>query len=218
MGLSPFGAEGRDPKAPVVHAPGMKLTKPEYALIILCCVLLGPISNTGFSHLSVLYTDAGINSLTIASLLSLQGFVFTVSKCLCGGIIDRIGTYRANYLFYIPILIGYGIACFAYEFSLPVIYLGNILLGMGFPISAVGSSTMARDFSDDKSYDAFITMVNITYMLGSIFTGFMPGMIADLTGSYRPAYWIFFGMSLFIFLSLQVIYHRNLKKRNAANA
>ena len=56
----------------------------------------------------------------------------------------------------------------------------------------------------------------MSYALGGLALNTLPGAIADLTGSYVPAYILFTGMMAVSFAMVQMSYRRNRRRAAAA--
>ena len=90
--------------------------------------------------------------------------------------------------------------------SAPLLYLSAVLYGAGMPLNTVGLSIWATDFSPIELVSRRVQQFQLCYALGSLVFSFMPGMFADLTGSYAPAYAAFFAFSVFALATVQSTY------------
>ena len=63
-----------------------------------------------------------------------------------------------------------------------------LLLGLGAPMSTVGLSLWAADFSGPARLDQTMQIFQLCAGLGTLALSVLPGAVADLTGSYVPAY------------------------------
>lgn len=80
---------------------------------------------------------------------------------------------------------------------------GSVLLSVGLTI-------IANAVAKQKFYAVVVRRIQITYMLGSMVFGVVPGMIADHTGSYVPAYAVITGFAAAAMALIQPI----LRKRS----
>lgn len=87
-------------------------------------------------------------SLSVASALSLFGILLSVGRFLYGNVVDRIGAYRANYFFGGAVIIGQLLCCLACTQQPAILYLAMTSRGLCLPLSIVGYSMRATDFSD----------------------------------------------------------------------
>lgn len=65
------------------------------------------------------------------------------------------------------------------------------MFGIGASLTTVGLSVWAADFSCAERRAQSVQRFQLCYAIGGLAFSFMPGMVADLTGSYAPAYVIF---------------------------
>ena len=91
-----------------------------------------------------------------------------------------------------------------------------LALNIGIPISTVGMSIWAHDLSDGVHYARNLKWFQMSYAVGGIAFSALPGALADLTGSYVPAYVIFAVMMAVSVLLVQVSYLRNRRRALAA--
>ena len=83
------------------------------------------------------------------------------------------------------------------------------LTGLGMPLSSVTLSVWAGDLSAPEDYDRLVKWLSSAYMLGSLVTGPVPGLLADrFGGSYVPAYGLFLFFLLISMLLIQTVYRR----------
>lgn len=86
--------------------------------------------------------------LSVAFALSLFGILLSLGRFLYGNVVDRIGAYRANYFFGGAVIIGQLLCCLACMQQPAILYLAITFRGLCLPLSTVGYSMRATDFSD----------------------------------------------------------------------
>lgn len=190
-----------------MNAPRSALEKKR--LVIVCCAsfLIGAMGNTGWNHLSVLYSTEGADAITVSRLISCVGLSLTVGKVLFGEVTDRLGGRRSAICFCSILVIGEVLACFAGLLNMPIALLSMLCMGLGLPISTVGFSSMAADLSTPGHYPSTLRYFQVSYMIGSFVTGPTPGIIADHCGSYIPAYYILSAFALINLALVTLAYH-----------
>lgn len=201
MGLEPLNtaqAELREHK----NEPSAGAGRGTLVCMLAAVFMIGAVANTGFSHLSVLYRTAGLDSMRVSFLISFVGVTLTAGKYIYGQATDRLGAYRSGYLFFGLLVAGEILCCFAGKSAYPTALAAMALLGLGLPLSTVGLSVFALDMSAPVSYGRAVKRFQIAYMLGALAFGTVPGMIADATGSYVPAYVI---LSVFAAASMALV-------------
>ena len=173
-------------------------------------ILLGGVGNVGFAHLTVLYTTAGWDSMTVAWAITAVGLVMTVSKCLYGGVTDRWGAWRTNLVFGAFLSAGLGLCCFPGVHHTAMLMGAMFCLGMGLPLTNVAFPIWSKDLSPEN-FGEVMRMLQIGYFVGKVLFSAMPGQIADAVGSYAPTYGIFVAFTLVLLLVVQSLYFRRRK-------
>ena len=169
----------------------------------------------GFSHLTVLYTTAGWDGMAVAWAITAVGVVTIFSKLLYGEATDRCGAYRTNLVFGGLLLMGMVLCCMPGIHS-PVLMMGAMFgIGMGLPLTNVSFPIWARDLSPGDMAQV-MRMLQMGYFLGKVLFSTLPGQLADLTGSYAPAYMVFVLFTIAFLLILQHLYHRGKTPAKAA--
>ncbi len=199
-----------------INAPRSREEKQCLVIICFTALLIGAMGNTGWNHLSVLYSTEGADLVTVSSLISFVGLALTAGKILFGEVADRFGGKRAAICFCSILIAGEVFACFAPKLIMPIALLSMLCMGLGLPISTVGFSSMAADLSTPGHYPSTLRNFQLCYMIGSFVTGPVPGMIADRTGSYVASYYI---LTLFAIINLMLIcIAYKIGKKNKKNA
>lgn len=180
----------------------------------LAVVLIGIFGNVGFSHLAVLYKSAGLDTTTIAFLITFVGVILTAGKFIYGYATDRLGASRSSFIFFGLVLVGYALCALAEQTGQAVALAAMACLGLGLPLPSVGLSVFAADTAAPAEYGKIVKRFQAAYMLGALSFGPVPGMIADATGSYVPFYWLLVGVTGLAMLLVQGSYW-SMKAQNA---
>lgn len=179
-----------------------------YFLMMLGVFLFGIGANTITSHLSVLYASNDFGDENVAMLLSVYGLALAIGKCSYGGLADRIGTGNASLLLYVSSLIGCGLLCAAGNGKLWLAVLAMVTTAFGLAVTTVSCSLYSAGISTESRYAQTTSRFNALSMGGGLCFGMVPGIIADMTGSYIPAFQILFFITLAGVIILQLTYHR----------
>ncbi len=187
LGLEPFGKEAQESaQTRALHA--LHPTRLRWAMVQLAVLLVSGIGATGFTHLMTLYMAEGMDAMRAAAAFSLCGLALMAGKFACGALCDRLGSYRSNYLLF---------GCFI---------LGYVLCTLAPLRSAALMLASAADLSTQERYESVLRQFQAAYGLGGLVMSFLPGAIADLTGSYAPAYALFAALLAFSLFTLQSTY------------
>ena len=184
---------------------------PPHHLFIMACIsifIIGATCNNLAYHYSVLYQSNGFSPLQIATLVSIFGLSLAAGKCIYGELCDRLGVFYSTIIVYAIQLSGIILCCLAPLGSMTLACASVLLMGLGSCVGSVTISTYAIAISTEEAYPGVLSRFQLLSMLGTLIFGVMPGMIADATGSYIPAFIILFVLTLYAAVSLQVIYKK----------
>ena len=206
LGLSPYRAAGRvDRPAPPRPAPE-GFTPVRQGMALTAAFLVGAATSLGITNAGVLYSAAGFDPAVVARLISCMGLCMIAGKLSYGQVVDRMGGRFANYVYFTLILIGYGLCCLADGGSVPLAFAAMVISGLGLPMCAVSPPVWARDLYGDARYAHGLKWVQTAFALGIFALGPVPGLLADWSGSYVPAYALFWAMLLLSLLLLGRVY------------
>ena len=74
---------------------------------------------------------------------------------------------------------------------------------------------MAGDFCREGEVARELKTYQLTYVIGGLLTSAVPGILADITGSYIPGFALFFCASLLMLALLLPVYRRREKLLHA---
>ena len=206
-GLSPYRIPGDCAPAAPVHS-GQGHGKRPIILLLAACFLLGGPLGPAFSHLTVLFTTEGYDSMVVAGLISYMGLAISVSKIICGQMYDRLGGRLSNTWVLGGYLAGHLLCCLAFTQSTALAYLAITVFAFGISVSAVSPAVWARDLAAPADYAKTVRAITTAYTAGMLVMGPIPGILADRFGSYIPAYLFFALCQLVLTLIIQGIYFK----------
>ena len=216
MGLTPYRQENADQAAAPARTVSRSMTTFEKGLVLLATLLMAAPAGPGFAHVQTFFRSEGYAEMLVASLTSFLGLVLLVGKILCGQVFDRLGGRLGNFYIFGLLFAGHVLFLFAPSGYGWLAFLSVGIYGMGIPISSVATARWAADLTDQAGYASAVRSINLSYSLGSLVFGPVPGMLADcFGGSFVPSY-ILFALMLLLSLSLlHTVYVRmNAGKRH----
>lgn len=163
-------------------------TTPWQSTMVMAGALLMGFTYAASSHVSVLYRSEGYSAGEVSLLVSVFGAALFIGKCVYGQASDKLGSFASGNLFFGVLILGNLMTCFAAGGSMAAALGSVILIGVGSVLLSVGLTIIADTVAEPQHYAAVVRNLQIVYMLGSMCFGAVPGMIADHTGSYVPAY------------------------------
>ena len=148
---------------------------------------VGMNGSTAFQFLAMRFNTAGLSSYETAALVSVVGTALMISKFLFGGAIDHFGTRRTNRVFMLVSCLGLVICCVCGK-NYTLAMISMILYGLGLAYSTIGLTVYAEDLDLAEDFENRVREYQICYLLGSLVSSPLPGVVADMTGSYVPFY------------------------------
>ena len=181
-------------------------------LFMIVMVLIGGLSGPGFSHIAVLMNSEGFAPGTVSLMVSGAGCALMLGKLTYGRITDRIGSYRSNWLFFGILILGLILTCLTGLHSVALGFAALFVLGFGLPLATVGQSVWLDELNSPETLSKKLQSMQIIYMGGTLVFSPVPGIIADKTGTYVPAYALFLVFAVGCMLIIQTIYRKKLKE------
>ena len=207
IGLSPYiQADARPSTESGIPKNSSGLSGGQRTLLLLAALLVGATGGPGFSHLTMLYTSSGYDSLFVAGLLSYLGAMISLGKILCGQIYDRLGGRGGNRFAFGTLLLSLALCCLAPAGGAVLPILAITGFGLGMSITAVSPARWAADLCAD--YESAVRSITLSFTSGMLVFGPLPGLLAGWLGGYVPAYAAFFLLLLAAFLIVQELYRR----------
>lgn len=207
-GLAPYHLGGVDAPVPPARPKPEGMNRPLWFALLFAAFLVGAPAGPGFSHLTVLYTTSGYDSMAVAAIVSYMGFMICVGKIACGQIYDIMGGWRANFCIFGTFFASFILLCMAPLGSRFLPFAAITLFGFGLPISAISLAAWAGDLLGDEGYESAVRSLTVAYALGMLLFGPVPGILADRLGGYVPAYALFAGIIVLIAAIVQYAYYR----------
>lgn len=177
-------------------------------LFMLGILIFGMPANTLYSHISVLYSGEGFSPRQVSVLVSIMGLSLASGKCAYGWIADRIGMMKASGLLYVMTSAGALLCTLAGNGSFAVAAAAVILMSFGLAVTSVSISMYSSKVATEEEYNNTVTILQFLSALGGLLFGKIPGMVADYTGSYIPAYLVMFILSAAGALVTTQVYRR----------
>ena len=200
-------AGGSSP-APAAAPAGRLLTRGQELRLYVTFAVIGALCLTAVSGLSMLYSTTGHSVEDAAHLMSIFGITLIIGKLLYGTLADRIGSLRTNAICCALLIIGHALNCLSQNAAFGLLVAASTVCSFGSSIATVGMSVIARDMSRPEDYAKMLRNVQFVYSVGGVLSGTLPGVVADLTGSYVPAYYGFLALAVLLPVLLLPLYKR----------
>lgn len=177
---------GNNPTAKI-EGPQYQVSKASSYIVCISMLLMG-FTYASSSHISVLYKNQGFSTEKVALLVSVMGIALVLGKCGYGWVSDKFGSIVSGNLFFGSFFVGVALCCISGLHNTAIAVVSVALLGAGSSILSVGISVIAKAVAVPRHFTPLVQKFQIIYMIGSLTFGVVPGILADVTGSYVPAY------------------------------
>ena len=208
MGLTAYHLGREDAPTPAPRLRPEKMTQSLWYALFFAAFLIGAPAGPGFSHLTVLYTSCGYDSMAVASFTSFLGVTLCVGKLVCGQVYDTLGSRLGNLYIFGIFLAGFALCCTAPLGGSILPFAAMTLFGLGLPISNIPFAVWAGDLLGDEGYESAVRSLTVAYALGMLLSGPIAGILADQFDSYVPAYILFAAILVCSMLIVQHIYRK----------
>ena len=182
-------------------------------LIFLATFAVGFGCNSFISFLSLHFISVGYTPMAAASAMSSLGLLMIFSKLLSGFLSDRFGTTVSNYLMLGSMIAGAILSVLADGVSLPYMYLSAMFAGFGMPIGSLGIALWINDLTPADTYAKNIQKNQVIFTLGTLTGAFVPGVLADITGTYATPFGLFTLLFVLAMIIIQSMYRLQLSDR-----
>lgn len=217
LGLQPFKGSSPKGKKKQREAKSGKPLQQESlprkvdALMIIAIICLGCAAAGGSGYIGVLMTSEGFSPLMAALFVSVMGGCLSLGKILNGIVFDLVGTRRGTALFFSIAAVG-GILCASLFFvkSAPLAFLGVSCYGLGGAIASVGIPMWSLELSHVEQRARTIKNFQSAYAFGGFLFNFIPGYLADVTGTYASSYAILTVLLVVSAVLVLAVYRRYL--------
>lgn len=172
-------------------------------------LLVGVLGISGYSGLTMHCTTEGMEAFQVSTVVSIVGLALTAGKFFMGELLDLWGARKTNWLFFGAAVLGCILFGLGQKIGFAGAVVAAVLFGVGDSVATVGLTAYARDLSTPEDFAATQQQYQSAFMLGGLVSGALPGLLAELTGSYC---WFYLGLAVLVVLATAVIQGAYLKK------
>lgn len=200
VALLPAGETARPPKQPSVEEIGRLITRRD----VLLPALLSAVSQYAtwavpFGFLPILARELGATDVAQSGLVSLQIGVFTLGGLVAATLSNRFGARRMVYAGFV--MLSAGIVGAALAPALPLVFVAQVLIGLGIGIGYPVLMGLSIRNVDDTQRTTAMGLHQAVYAAGMFAGPWLSGILADAVG-LRPMLGITAGGCLVLGLSL----------------
>ena len=214
---SSAAAENSGGKSSADHAAVRTAAAFQTGMLILAMLMNGVVGLTASQAKSMLYRTTNHEMAVISMVFSLGGGILILSKILFGKMTDILGAKTTTVLFLSVLTFSFFLMTLTQDAPNSFLYMTEFLYNIGAPVSTVGISILAADFSTQATFPRVLKNCQVSYTFGGLISSIMPGAIADLTGSYIPAFRVIVGCGL-VFTASVLLLYRSKEAEESAGA
>ena len=173
------------------HGMARPMSRPDFMLLVVSFILYGFAGYCSWDNFTVAAAACGYDAAFIGSMTAYSGLMGILGKPLYGSVADALGNARAS-MVYIALVAAAHVGFVMMDGSnILWPYMVTLLMGAGcYAVMTVGLPLWAADVSNadpgGESYAARLKVMQTACSLGGLFIAPLPGIIADICGSYRP--------------------------------
>ncbi len=192
----------REPAAPMDSTGALLLV-----ILGLCC---GIPAFTLQGSFSLATTHMGYEKVTVAAAMALNGVLGIVGKSLYGICCEKIGAVKTAIIYFL----GTSMACltlviFCNGTAVMPLYAAAMLIGFFLhPTSTVGYAMWSGDIANQEDYMKTLKKIQSMSVIAGLVFQTLPGIIADMVGSYKPMYFVHIASYVVAFLCILTLYRR----------
>ena len=200
MGLHPLANDKPEEKNSISISVSCSFSEAirnvKFWLLTTAFFLIPSFASSSQNHSAPYLSDLGYATNYVAALVSLCMAVMIAGKILIGTIYDRFGAMSGGILISVFCLCCPVFAYFAY---IPAVSMGyTLFLGMACSSVSIPMPILAVRYFGEKDFPAIFGFFNMVSYIAQAISIPALGLVYDLTGSYRPAWFVFFIFSVII--------------------
>jgi sugar phosphate permease len=224
MGLKPMAAKPNAKKKKAVKRSednweGLSLKeamrKPYFYVMMVCVFLTGLILQSICGISSAHMKDNGINTDSIATILSLSSLILMASKIGTGICFDRFGLRTTMMICYFCSLVSLTMLALVSNDLMAALY--SIFNPFALPLETIMLPLIAKDLFGYHSYSQIMGLVVSVNTLGYATGGPIMNLMYDLTGTYRPTMLVMVGIMVVVAIAMQFVITAAHKCRSTSN-
>lgn len=193
---------------------GAGISRAEYLMLFVSMLFLGIGTQPEVNHIAVYFHELSFDPMLASQVISVIGFFLILGKCVYGYLVDRFDSFHINLIYYLGIVFGLVCLVFCSSGNELFAYAAGVGLGYGTSLATVGMMTIAGDLEKPEKYMRTGKYFQLIYMGAVLLFSAVPGIVADVCGSYRPVYILAPCLMAAGMVLVQIVYIRHRKMQN----
>ena len=191
------------------------IRKPYFYVMMLCVYLTGLILQSICGISSAHMKDCGIDTDSIAAILSLSSLILMASKIGTGICFDRFGLRTTMLICYFCSFVSLTMLALVSNTFMAALY--SIFNPFALPLETIMLPLIAKDLFGYHSYSQIMGLVVSVNTLGYATGAPIMNLMYDLTGTYRPTLLVMVGLMVVVAITMQFVITAAHKCRKAVN-
>ena len=200
MGLEPLAPDKSEQRySPIVdvsYSFREAIRSLKFWLLVTAFFFLNFFATGINAHNAPFLSDLGYVTTFVASVISLYMISLTIGKIVLGSVYDRFGAMVGNLVISVFCL---GFPIFAYLSFIPAMsWIYAVFLGMASAGVSVPVAILVIRYFGEKDFPPIFSFLMMVSSVSPFFSIPAMGAVYDFTGSYRPAWFVYFFCSIII--------------------
>ncbi|MBP3870063.1 MAG: MFS transporter, partial [Faecalicoccus sp.] len=204
VGLNPYGYKEIDQDLVAQSQYRNNGMKNGAIMLIIFTMLTSMIANFG-SHVSAYMSTLNYDAATAASVLSLSMISNVCTKLVLGALADKMGTFKALWLYSIFPIIGIIMFMFVPTGASIFRIIAPLCFGSIYALAAVGPSIGGRKFVSDEEYSSKYATASLAGFVGGAVMIALYGSLYDIFGTYTVSLMTALVFAVVVFLMLAFV-------------
>lgn len=186
----------------------------QLALMLVVSFLIGAMCYSQGQVRTLAFTSVGWTADRAAIALSSYGLFVIIGKLIYGTVTDKVPMRKCAAVFFILIaishvLLGMAGADWFNEFWA---HAANFIYGLGGPVCTIGLSLYGYEMCKNGDTTSWIRNYTVVYNVGALVFNPIAGALADATGNYSVAFFLFAGTAVAAAVCVQIAYSGAYKR------
>ena len=192
MGLEPVGGSDyvvSGKKSTSAGSHSVFLPSHDFWVMSFFILLLGMSASPAATHMALAFTSGGFDAASVASAASIAGLLMVIAKPVYGMLGDRIGHRVTAVLYTVLIAAGFTVVvCTLFSNASWMPMAAYVGYGIGGAVCTLGYPLWCMEWSPKQDYSKNLKRFQSAFQLGTLIASPIPGIVADITGSYAYFY------------------------------
>ncbi|MDO4288433.1 MAG: MFS transporter [Eubacterium sp.] len=165
----------------------------QLGLMLAACFLIGGMCYSQGQVRTLVFTSVGWSAESAATVLSVYGLTVILGKLIYGAVTDRVPMRKCTGVFFLFIAVSHALLGFAGAswFNMFWANAANVLYGIGGPVCTVGLALYGYEMCKDNDTTKWVRNYTVVYNIGALVFNPIVGVMADASGNYSSAFFMF---------------------------